>query len=250
MSGSPFRTCVVLQPGYLPWLGFFEQMARADVFVYLDDVQFDKHGWRNRNRIKGPGGPQWLTVPVRIKGLHKPRINEVLIDTTRGDWARKHLTALQTNYRPCPFFDWLFGDLEDLLLRPWRYISDLDIAATSLLCAKMGLHRRVLRTSTLRVGAGRTERLIEICRRVDCDHYYSGAAARDYLDATAFERAGMTVGFQEYDHPTYPQRFGPFVSHLSAVDLLFNCGPESLDVVLLGRPAVADGGGFPLSLGK
>jgi hypothetical protein len=228
------RTCVVLQPGYLPWLGFFEQMHRADVFVYLDDVQFDKHGWRNRNRIKGPGGPQWLTVPVRLHGLHQPTIREVCIDDAKGGWARKHMQALQTNYGRCPHFDWMQADLEGLLLQGWTSIADLDIALTSLLCAKLGLSRSILRTSSMNLPADRCARLIDICRAVGCNRYYSGAAARDYLDVGGFAEAGIEVAFQDYHHPTYPQRYGDFVSHLSVVDLMYNVGPASLAVILAG----------------
>lgn len=225
------RTCVVLQPGYLPWLGFFEQMQRADEFVYLDDVQFDKHGWRNRNRIKGPGGPQWLTVPVRVAGLNQPLIHDVEIDATQARWATRHVQALKTNYGPCPFFDWLMPDLEALLMQPWTHIADLDIAVAGRLCEKLGLTRQTHRSSALGATGGRCTRLIEICRKLACDHYYSGAAARDYMDVPAFEQAGITVHFQDYVHPTYSQRYGPFVSHLSIVDLLFNCGPRSLEIL-------------------
>jgi len=231
------RTCVVLQPGYLPWLGFFEQMHRADEFVFLDDVQFDKHGWRNRNRIKGPEGPQWLTVPVRISGLSERRICDVEIDATQRRWAVRHLQALRSNYGPCPFFDWLYPELETTLQRPWTHVAELDIALVKLLCDKLGLVRRTHRSSQLGVGDGRCERLVEICRKLDCSHYYSGAAAQCYLDAAAFARAGVTVEFQDYAHPTYLQRYGAFVSHLSIVDLMFNCGPQSLAVINLTAPA-------------
>jgi hypothetical protein len=227
-------------------------MHRADEFVFLDDVQFDKHGWRNRNRIKGPGGPQWLTVPVRIHGLSQPPICDVEIEPTQRRWAVKHLQALRTNYAPCPFFEWLYPDLEAALQQPWTHIADLDIALVKLLCGKLGLQRRTHRSSSL--GAphptesgteaqhnggsdGRCERLIELCHALNCDHYYSGAAARDYLDFAAFERAGITVEFQDYAYPTYPQRYGAFTSHLSIVDLLFNCGPQSL-AILTGQPGM------------
>lgn len=233
------RTCVVLQPGYLPWLGFFEQMHRADEFVFLDDVQFDKHGWRNRNRIKGPTGAQWLTVPVRIRGLDQPPICDVEIDATQGRWAAKHLAALRTNYGPCPFFDWLYPDLAAVLTQPWTHIADLDIALVERLSGKLGLPRRCQRSSALGAGDGRCERLIEICRKLDCTHYYSGAAAREYLELSAFARAGITVEFQDYAHPEYPQRYGAFVFHLAIVDLMFNCGPRSLNILLQGARAVS-----------
>ncbi len=236
------RTCVVLQPGYLPWAGFFEQMHRADVFVYLDDVQFDKHGWRNRNRIKGPNGPQWVTVPVRAHGLGKPLINEVAIDHTRANWGRKQLNALRAAYSPCAHFDWLFPELADVITRPWDLLVDLDLAATELLCRKLGLNRPIRRTAQMNVSGDRCGRLVDICRQLDCNTYYSGAAAADYLDHDLFASAGIAVEFQDYAPPTYPQRFPPFASHLSVVDLMFNCGPKSLEILTSGANAAEDSG--------
>jgi len=231
-SDSP-RTCVVLQPGYLPWLGYFEQVHRADVFVHLDDVQFDKHGWRNRNRIKGPGGPQWLTVPVRAGD--RAAIKDVRIDPTKATWAEKHLKTLQMNYHAAPFFDWLFPELGDLLGASWERIADLDIALVELLCAKLGLVRQFRRSSEMILPEGRCERLITICESFDCRHYYAGAASRAYMDLLMFRHAGIDVTFQDYHHPTYPQQYGAFVSHLSVIDLMFHCGPTSLDTIKTGE---------------
>lgn len=239
MEEPGLRTCVVLQPGYLPWLGFFEQVSRADEFVFLDDVQFDKHGWRNRNRVKGPDGPQWLTVPVRVSGRNRPPIRDVEIDRTQRRWAGKHLQSLRSNYGPCPFFEWLFPDLERTLHLPWSRICELNHALTELLCGKLGLRSTFRHSTALNVGGDRCERLIRICQAVGCNHYYSGTAARDYLDIAGFERAGITVEFQDYAHPEYPQRYGAFVSHLSVIDLLFNCGPRSADILSRGSAARA-----------
>jgi hypothetical protein len=230
------RTCAVLQPGYLPWLGFFEQVWRADAFVLLDDVQFDKHGWRNRNRIKTPTGPQWLTVPVRTHNCRQPRIVDVVIEPTQHRWPARHLHTLHTNYASAPHFDWLFDDLCNALEQPWQRLVDLDVALTNLLCDKLGLPAPQHRASTLGIAGERSQRLVRICQQLDCTHYYSGAAARDYLDLDLFEQAGIAVTFQDYQHPTYPQRYGDFVSHLSVVDLLFNCGPASLDVLTADQP--------------
>ena len=129
MSGP---TLVILQPGYLPWLGFFDQMRRSDVFVYYDDVQYDKHGWRNRNRIKTPSGPQWLTVPVRHSGLGSPRIVDVEIDS-RTPWVRKHLASIRQAYAAAPFLRQYMPELEELLQRRWERLVDLDLAVAELM---------------------------------------------------------------------------------------------------------------------
>jgi len=236
------RTCVVLQPGYLPWLGFFEQMAQADEFVLLDDVQYDKHGWRNRNRVKGPAGPVWLTVPVRAGGLDRPRICDVEIDATQRRWAAKHLGTLRACYTGAPHFDRLYPQMEALLRHNWRLLVELDIALLALLCERLALRRPIHRSSTLGVAGDRCARLVEICRGIGCDRYYSGGAARDYLDVALFERAGIEVAFQDYGHPQYPQRHGSFIPQLSIVDLLFNCGPASLGILTGREPSLAPSG--------
>jgi hypothetical protein len=221
---------VVLQPGYLPWLGFFDQLREADVFVYYDDVQYDKHGWRNRNRVKGPDGPVWLTVPVRTHGLERPRVNEVEIDSTRA-WARRHIGTLRHCYARAPHAKPYLGELEELLSRPWTKLVDLDLAAAALVCRWLGLEREVVRSSELGIAGERTARLVSLCRHFGASRYFSGAAARDYLDQDAFACQGIAVEFQDYAHPVYDQLHGPFVPYLSVLDLIFNAGPMSRSVL-------------------
>lgn len=225
------RTCVVLQPGYLPWLGFFEQMNQADEFVLLDDVQYDRNGWRNRNRIKAADGPQWLTVPVHASLAEGTPLRDVRIDESQSRWAARHLNALKTNYAPCSHFAWLYPEIDTVLRRAWTHLVDLDEELIALLCDKLGLRRRIHRASELGVVGERSERLVEMCRVLHCDRYYSGAAAREYLDVQRFQAAGINVEFQDYVHPCYAQRGEEFVSHLSCVDLMFNVGPRSLRII-------------------
>jgi hypothetical protein len=224
------RTVVVLQPGYLPWLGFFDQMLRSDVFIYYDDVQFDKHGWRNRNRIKSTEGPLWLTVPVRTGGRHGQRISETEIDN-RLPWARKHIAAIAQNYARAPYVHNYLPQLETLLRQQWQLLADLDIALVALMCEWFGIRRTVVRSSQLGIDGDRNERLLNICRYYGADRYLSGNAAQDYLDIGLFKRAGVKVEWQNYRHPVYPQLHGEFVPYLSALDLLLNMGDESLSIL-------------------
>jgi hypothetical protein len=224
-------TVVVLQPGYLPWLGFFHQLHRADVFVYYDDVQYDKHGWRNRNRIKTRNGPLWLTVPVHGRGFSQ--IVDVEIDTNTA-WARKHVASIRQAYARAPFLDRYIPALEELLLRPWKRLVDLDIACATLMAQWLRIATRTERSSRLGVQGERTRRLVEICRHFGATRYLSGDAARAYLDVPLFEHHGIRVEWQRYAHPTYPQLHGEFVPYLSALDLLLNCGDEA--------PLIAFGG--------
>lgn len=229
----------VLQPGYLPWLGFFDQLAKSDVFVLYDDVQFDKHGWRNRNRIKTRDGPMWLTVPVRTKGLGKPRNNEIEIDPTQH-WAGKQLQAIRTWYGKAPHFSAVFPVLEEVLSRTWTRLLDLDRAATDALARLLGLDRRVVLAGELGIGGGQTDRLVAICRHLGADRYLTGDAARSYLEEGKFRDAGIAVEWHGYRHPRYKQLHGDFVPYLSVVDLLMNHGPASMDI-LTGRVVIEEG---------
>jgi hypothetical protein len=225
----------ILQPGYLPWLGFFEQLECVDRFVVLDDVQYDKGGWRNRNRVKTAQGVRWLTVPVQVSLERPPRVMEVEIDN-RTDWRRKHCETLRQAYARAPFVDRYLPLFQEAYAREWRLLVDLDLRLIEVIAGALGIDTaRIVRSSALGLEGGREERLLEICARLGADRFYEGAAGRDYIGVARFEAAGVRVEFQDYDHPVYPQLHGDFVSHLSAVDLLFNCGPESRGILLGGK---------------
>jgi hypothetical protein len=227
-------TVCVLQPGYLPWIGYFDQLSRADAFVHYDDVQYDKHGWRNRNRIKTIDGQAlWLTVPVITRGLAQPLIREVAIDN-RLPWARKHIGSLRQAYAKAPFVARYLPAIEDLLQQTWHHLSDLNLAVTQLIASWLGIQTRTVRASNLGITGDRSERLLKICHSFQATHYLTGDAAQDYLDITLFQEHGVQVEWQRYRHPVYPQINGPFLSQLSTLDLLFNCGPDSLAILTGG----------------
>jgi hypothetical protein len=219
-------TLVVLQPSYLPWLGYFDQMRKADIFVWYDDVQFDKNGWRNRNRIKSPKGPLWLTVPVRHKGRTFQPINAVEIDN-RQSWRRKHLLSVEQLYARAPFSATILPGLAETLNRPWQRLVDLDIATTEWMAEQFSIVTPRYRASQLEVAGDRNGRLIGLCRHFQATRYLSGDSARDYLDVGRFETAGIEVVWHSYQHPHYPQLHGDFVPYLSALDLLLNVGPSA-----------------------
>jgi len=223
-------TLAVLQPGYLPWLGFFDQLLRSDVFVYYDDVQFDTNGWRNRNRIKSASGPMWLTVPILHSGRTGQKIVDVEIDNRRS-WAKKQLASIAQSYARAPFLGRYLPELEQLLACPPALLVDLDIAVVDLMCRWLGIDRKMERSSQLAVDGGQSERLLNLCKRFRADRYISGDAAKDYLDVPLFLAHGVAVEWQAYQHPTYTQLHGAFQPHLSTLDLLLNMGPESLGIL-------------------
>ena len=226
---------VILQPSYIPWRGFFHQIALADVFVFYDDVKYDKNGWRNRNRIKTPQGPQWLTIPVLNKGVetqHTP-IHEIRIND-QTDWAKKHWNALQTNYARAPFFDTYASQLSAFYLSRPTYLTDLTIPQTIALARLLGItHTRFLRSSQLTGLSGvKTDRLLSILTQLGATHYLSGPSARDYLEEDKLRQAGIALEYMQYSYPSYPQLYPPFEGQVSILDLLFMTGPDALDYIV------------------
>ena len=215
------------QPQYLPWLGYFHKMNRADAFVFLDTVQFKKNEFQNRNRIKGPQGPQWLTVPV-LQQLGQD-IRDVRINTTVR-WQKKHITGLASCYGRAPYYGAYKDALEDLLDQPWELLSSLNIEATKLIASLIGIDTPLSLASEMEcVSDDRDRRLIEITQKLGGSSYLAGIGGRDYMNMATWEEAGIEVLFQAFEHPVYPQVFNGFSSHLSAVDLLFNAGEEAME---------------------
>lgn len=225
----------LLQPGYLPWLGFFEQMLRDELFVLYDDVQYTKKDWRNRNRIKTPQGPLWLTVPVETSGRRFQLVHEVRIDDSK-DWRRTHLRSLELNYRRAPWFEWAYEPLRAVVERPYEHLIDLDEALIVGICRLLGFARPIRRATEFSLAdPDQNGRVIECMQRAGGSVLYNGAASRDIIDLPRFRAEGLDVVFQDYKHPVYPQLWGAFVPYLSVIDLLMNCGPESLEILASGR---------------
>jgi hypothetical protein len=219
------------QPQYLPWLGFFDKIAQADVFVLLDNVQFKKNEWQNRNRIKGPSGPQWITVPVRHRFPQTIAEVEVL---ESQPWRRKHLRALESNYGKAACFDETMPLLYAALERPWERLADLNIELVRRLADRLGIDTTLRLGSEVAAREDPTLRLVDLCLELGADTYLSGAGG-DYLDSSAFADAGLSLRFQRFEHPFYAQLHGEFESHLSVVDLLMNRGNDSYSIIESGR---------------
>ncbi len=220
------------QPQYLPWLGYFDKMDRADAFCYLDNVQFKKNEWQNRNRVKNATGWQWITVPVQYKFPQK--IVEVSVNNA-VKWQHKHIQALITNYKKAPFFDEYFPIFESALRHEFDTINDVNIHMTTQIREILGLNNKpAIRSSELSLDDDPAGRLVEICEHLNGDVYLAGRDGSNYMDMDQFAEAGIKVVSQAYYHPEYPQCFGEFQSHLSIIDLIFNCGQESLSILRKG----------------
>jgi hypothetical protein len=221
--------CVILQPSYIPWRGYFHQIQKADVFVFYDDVQYDDRGWRNRNRIKTERGVRWLTVPVKSRGnqVENIPIKDISIAWDRP-WAEKHWTSIRHAYGKAPFFKRYAPLVESFYRRHDQRLADLTIDTSIALAAELGLRStRFLRSSALPASGAKTDRLLSLLRAVGSDHYISGPSARDYIDQRKLDEARVTVEYMEYDYPEYGQLHPPYDGAVSILDLLFMKGPEA-----------------------
>ncbi len=221
--------CVILQPSYIPWRGYFDQISRADVFVFYDDVQYDKHGWRNRNRIKNHQGGQWLTIPVHNKGVvvESIPINQIEIAWEQS-WAERHLRAIQQAYSKAPYFKLYVPWLEEVYQRRPSHLVDFTIPLTIEIAQKLGFcHTRFLRSSELQASGEKTDRLIAILTGLGATHYISGPSARSYIEDEKFSDAGITLEYMEYTYPEYPQLYPPYDPHITILDLMFMVGLEA-----------------------
>lgn len=225
------KRIVILQPGYLPWLGFFDQVHKSDIFVIYDDVQYTKRSWRNRNKIKTSTGWMWLTVPVIQKGEYFQTLLETKIDNTQP-WRKKHWASIRSNYSKAPFFKNHSRFFEDIYKYKWESLVDLNTEIIKYLMEELGIKTQLMYSSKLKIPGKGTERLIKICQELGATHYLTGDLAKDYLEQTRFAKENIILEFQNYKHPIYPQLYDQFIPYLSVIDLMFNCGKESLNIIL------------------
>jgi len=221
------------QPHYLPWAGYFDKIDAADCFVLLDTVQFEKNGWQNRNKIKTSQGWMWLTVPV----CHDfgSKIAETAIDN-RKKWSRKHMQALVTNYSRAPYFEDYSGYFRSLFDGTWERLAELNAEIIGHICRKIGITTEIVTASSLgEFPEEPNERLAGIVSEVGGDVYLAGVGSKAYLRRELFSGKGIEVVFQDYEPREYPQMFGDFIPGLSVVDVLFNVGEGTLDVIRKGR---------------
>ena len=216
------------QPQFIPWLGYFDKISQSDCFVILDNVQFKKNEFQNRNKIRTPEGWQWLTVPVSYK--FPMRIDQVPINN-QTNWKHKHTQSLLANYRKAPFFDNVFPLLETMYREDWERLTDLNTWGVVELCKALGIKTEIRYARDFDLPEEPTGRLVKICKDLDATNYLSGAGGKGYLETESFDGAGIEVTFQDYHHPTYEQRNDAFEPYMSVVDLMMHCGADSLGVL-------------------
>jgi hypothetical protein len=230
----------VHQPHFLPWLGYLDRMRQADLFVVLDHVQFEKQNYQNRTAILVEGTPRWLTVPIQQQSFRQSILEKRIANPVPGKanwWGPNMYATLRHAYRRAPHFRAYGAWLHEVLERRWDLLAQLNEVLLDFLRHAFDISTPLVKSSQLGVGGARSELVLNICRAVGADAFLcGGGGSRAYLDVAAFERAGVQVKYQDFRHPVYRQRSyagapGPFVPGLSAVDMLFNCGPASRELL-------------------
>ena len=222
-----------MQPTYLPWLGYFDLIDQSDIFVILDDVQFEKQSWQQRNRIKAKNGWIWLTIPVIQKFGQK--ISETRINYANR-WNEKHYKSIYYNYHSAASYNSFNDMLEKIYALHSEFLIDFNMTIILWFCEQLGIHSQFIRSSELSSEGSKTERLVNICNDLHADTYLSPLGSRIYLEKNnLFHNSGIELKYQHFEHPKYSQLWGDFIPYLSALDLLLTHGVNSLPIIRSGR---------------
>jgi len=222
------KKVVITQSNYIPWKGYFDAMRVADEFVLYDDMQYTKRDWRNRNRIKTPQGSQWLTIPVEVKGKFNQKINETLVSDQ--NWNMDHWKSLSHNYKKASCYNEMKDFIEYLYMNvPSDNLSEINAWFLSEIGRWMGIKTKISFSGDYKLEEERTDRLVSICNQIGATDYYTGPAAKNYMEEGKF--AKMNIGLHYFDYsgyPEYDQLYAPFDHAVSIIDLLFNSGKNFL----------------------
>lgn len=224
----------IAQPAYLPWLGYFDRIHKSELAIVLDHVQFERRGFTHRNKVLGQHGPLWLTIPLNKKGNYNAPINEVTINNDR-DWRKKHRETIRQCYGNAPFFKDYFPGLSEIYNKEWTSLSALLRESTDFLLQSLSIETKMIRSSDMGVKGVKSELILNLSKEVGATQYISGPFGREYLEKDRFENAGIKILYHDYHNPTYNQVQPGFVDNMSVIDLLFNYGNRSLEVLSCGQ---------------
>jgi len=224
------KVVAIHQPEYLPWLGFFKKMMNVELFVFLDDVQFRKKGWQNRNRIRINDGTALLSIPVHTHSY--PKINEVTIDNEKN-WSIRHKKSILYNYARAPYFDEIKDFIESIFEKKFQYLVDLNTEIIKFIMNELEIKSKIVFSSELEISKKGSDRVLDICKAVGADHYITGTFwAESNLRVEEFKKSNIDIEFQKFQHPIYKQIHGEFIPEMSIIDLLFNEGRKEAKKIL------------------
>jgi hypothetical protein len=219
------------QPVYLPWLGLFHKIALSDLFCYFDIVQYQRKDYNNRNKIKTKNGELWLSVPVESKSHFNKNVSEILI--VQNNWIKKHLRSIELNYKKSIFFDKYYPELRCILINEsQKSLGQLNLKLLEYFLKCLDINTPIVRASNYKFNGKGSELVLDMCINLKADKYIFGEQGKSYADIEVFNKAGVEVYFQQYRHPKYKQNGRDFKSYMSVIDLLFNEGLNSYDILM------------------
>jgi hypothetical protein len=225
--GAMSKKVAILQSNYIPWKGYFDLIHRVDEFILFDDVQYTRRDWRNRNKIKTSQGLYWLTIPVEIKGKYLQKIRDTRISDPH--WNILHWQTIQQNYAHTQYFHEYRGFFDTLYRTATQsYLSEVNYHFLSAICQLLGIQTRITWSKDYGVIEGKTERLIDLCKKAGATTYLSGPAAKSYIEPKLFEVEGIGLEYMDYSgYPDYQQLYPPFEHGVSIIDLIFNTNADA-----------------------
>ncbi len=223
------RVVAIHQPECFPWLGFVDKAAQADVFVILDDAQYSKNYFNNRNKVRTAQGWSWLTIPIETAGKAEQTFAEAKMGA--DGWRRKHLATWTQSYGAAKFGSRYLPFINDLYARPFTKLGEFNTTAILWLFEQFEVKAKIETSSKLGCAGTATDKLLAICKKLGATEYLSGISGKEYLEESKFKDAGIKVRYQDFHHPIYAQRFEPFIAALTSFDLLFNYGPEAAKIL-------------------
>lgn len=220
------KSILITQSNYIPWKGYFDNINMVDEFVVYDDMQYTKRDWRNRNQIKTPQGLFWLTVPVEVKGKFSQRINETCVSDK--EWGKKHWKTIVANYSKAPYFKAYKDAFEPLYCdESLQNLTEINVSFITTINSILGIKTSIRDSREFELAEEKTERLVDICKKCGATDYYTGPAAKDYMNEDLFSQENINVHYYDYSgYPEYPQLFGEFSHYVTILDLLFNTGSD------------------------
>lgn len=224
----------IMQPTFLPWVGYFALLDHVDLLILLDDVQFDKRSWQQRNRIKTAQGPQWLSVPVLTKGLRNQSIMDAQVQDANR-FCEMALKSIQHAYGKAPYYEAVCTAIEPAFIASRHGLCALNIALIEALAGLLDISTRVVKSSQTPVSSAKALRLADLCKNYNATNYISPPGSRSYLEGDReLCQAGVNLLYFQYDHPIWPQLHGESLQHISALDLVMNALPHSRDIMRSG----------------
>jgi hypothetical protein len=222
------------QPVYLPWLGLFHKIALADLFCYFDIVQYQRKDYNNRNKIKTSNGDLWLSVPVESKGHLNKNVSGILI--IQDNWVEKHLKSIELNYKKTPFFKNYFPELQSILINESKSsLGHLNLILLKYFMECLSIDTPIVKASDYNFNGVGSDLVLDMCIELNASNYIFGSQGKDYVNLEKFRANNVNVHFQKYNHPNYEQYGKEFIPFMSIVDLLFNKGDKSLEILLSGN---------------